>query len=1026
MNSIRVLNIDDDEDDSYLIKSALTDANYDVEWVRVDTEDAIRSALEKENWDLIISDYLLPGFSGVDALEIVKEADLDVPFIVISGTIDQETAVDTMRHGASDYLMKGDLVRLAPAVARELQEAANRRDKRDAEKELERSEARLQLALRAAGMGAWERDLVTHDVFWSPETSSILGSTVGGAKLTDVHPNFVEEDREHVRRKYKEAVETGQPITLRLRVRRPDGEIIWVTESAQCEYDEKGTPLRLVGTIRDITRDKMAEDALIEAEERYRVIAETASDAVISIDESSRIIFANPAAETVFGYTRSELIGQPLSILQPGDLSDSHLKGLQRYVSTGQRGVDWRRVETKAIKKDGTQIDIQISFGAYSRHDKHVFTAFVRDVTEQRLNEDALRDSEHRYRELFESNPYPMWVYDVETLRFVAVNDAAVFRYGYSMEEFLAMKITDIRPPEDVAAVIEKAKSTQDRIDSSGRWRHKKKNGELINVEITSHALEFEGRRSRLVLAHDITDRVNGEYALRRSEAKYRELFENANDVVYTHDLNGRFTSLNRTGERVTGYTEAEILKMNVADFVAPEFLELAKRMLTRRVEGSPPAIYETEIIARDGRRVPLEINARFIFDNGDTVGVQGIGRDISERVAAQEALRTSEEQLRQSQKLESIGILAGGMAHDFNNMLTAINGYSDLILRKIAPDDPIRRNVIEIKKAGERSADLTRQLLAFSRRQILQPRVIDLNETIVDTTSMLRRLIGEDVQIETKLTEKLLKIEADPNQLTQVLMNLAINARDAMPSGGTLLIESSNVELDEAYASRHIDVAAGRFVMLAVSDTGIGMDEATRRRVFEPFFTTKSVGQGTGLGLSTVYGIVKQSGGNIWVYSEPGRGTTFKIYLPEADPTAAAPDFEISQRELHIGSETILLVEDERAVRGLAKEILESCGYTVIEASDGVEALEKFEPVSGQVDVLITDVIMPRMGGRELSELLKAQQPDIKVLFTSGYTDDAILRHGITDEGTNFLQKPFTYDSLSRKVRALLDGEFA
>jgi PAS domain S-box-containing protein len=587
---------------------------------------------------------------------------------------------------------------------------------------------------------------------------------------------------------------------------------------------------------------------------------------------------------------------------------------------------------------------------------------------------------------------------------------------------------------------------------------------------------------------------------------------------------------------------------------MAPEFLEKASRMIRAKLDGSPPTIYETEVIAKDGRRVPLEINTRLILEDGKPVGIQGIGRDTTERRRAEEELRKqrerldktaeatpvvicslrraadgfvtmpfaspavlnvfgldpeglqesasgvfkrihpedmsdilrameqtsrelslvhqvfrydhpsrgeiwievhaspsmdpdgsvtwhgiaaditeqklaeaalsmSEEQLRQAQKLESIGILAGGMAHDFNNMLTAINGYSDLILRKIDPDDPLRKNVEEIRKAGERSAELTRQLLAFSRRQILQPKVLNLNEVIEDTTSLVQRLIGEDIQVSTQLRSDLWNIQADPGQLSQVLMNLAINSRDAMPEGGSLLIETSNIVLDGDYAGRHIDVKAGRYVMLAVSDTGVGMDEDTTRRVFEPFFTTKTVGRGTGLGLSTVYGIVRQSGGNIWVYSEVGRGSTFKIYLPEAKTENSVEEPSDDQRELSLGSETILLVEDEETVRGLAREILEACGYSVIEASDGVDAIEKFEACE-HVDLLMTDVVMPRMGGRELSEKLRQRCPAMRVLFTSGYTDDAILRHGITDQGTNFLQKPFTFESLAKKIRSLLDSE--
>lgn len=1030
MKSLRVLIVEDNQDDAELLVSHLKKANYDVEHTCVATADALRKALADEEWDVVLSDYGMRDFTGLAALQIVQETGLDLPFIIISGSIGEETAASLMRHGVSDYLMKDNLSRLAPAIAREIQEAGMRREKREAERALAESEERLQLALSAAGMGAWEWDLKTDDVFWSPECSVILGISVAGAKSKDTRRWMVDEDREMVEASYQLAIEQRSVFNIRFRIKRRTGDVIWVAESGRCEYDAAGEPLRIVGTLRDITRDKLAEDALIEAEERYRIIAETASDGVISINQNSEILFANPAAERIFGYSRSELIGQPMTMLMPERLSPLHLQGIKRYTESGERKLDWSKTEAVGRRKDGTEIVIQISFGVYRKGDNFVFTGFIRDITDAKRDENVvkesernLRESETRYRHLFENNPYPMWVYDVETLEFLAVNDAAVYRYGYTIEEFNSMTIADIRPAEDVPKAIEKAKSTKRLIDSTGDWRHKKKDGTVINVEITSHALEFEGRKARLVLAHDVSDRLRAEKAVKRSEAKYRELFENANDLIYTHDLTGKFTSLNHAGERLTGYTEAEAASMNISDIVDPEFLEQAKASLKSKITGAPPPIFETEIVAKDGRRVPLEISTRLVYEGGKPVGVQGIGRDISERRAAQEALRLSEDQLRQSQKLESIGNLAGGMAHDFNNMLTAINGYSDLILRKIPLDDPIRQNVKEIRKAGERSAELTSQLLAFSRRQILQPHVLDLNDVIAETSDMLKRLIGEDVDIKTNLARDLDKVEADPGQLSQVLVNLVINSRDAMRDGGTIVIETSNVLLDAEYASRHIDVTPGNFVMLAVSDTGTGMDEVTQKRVFEPFFTTKSVGRGTGLGLSTVYGIVKQSGGNIWVYSEPGMGTTFKIYLPQVDSAATRAAWENSQQDMQLGSEAILLVEDEETVRNLAKEILEACGYTVVEASNGTAAVEFINSTEKDFDLLITDIVMPSMGGRELAEHVTAKYPAIKILFTSGYTDDAVLRHGIIDEGTNFLQKPFTFDALSRKVRSLLDS---
>jgi len=393
------------------------------------------------------------------------------------------------------------------------------------------------------------------------------------------------------------------------------------------------------------------------------------------------------------------------------------------------------------------------------------------------------------------------------------------------------------------------------------------------------------------------------------------------------------------------------------------------------------------------------------------------------ENVRLLELERQREEQLRQSQKLESVGRLAGGIAHDFNNMLTAINGYSSLTLRSLKTDDPLRRNIEEIKKAGDRSAALTHQLLAFSRQQVLKPEILDINRTVNDISFMLKRLIGEDVHLISALSSELGQVKVDPGQLSQVIMNLAVNARDAMPLGGVLTIETRNVYLDEEFAARHLPTQAGHYVMLAVSDTGTGIAPETRENIFEPFFTTKEVGKGTGLGLSTVYGIVKQSGGYIWVYSELEKGSTFKIYLPRVGNRPESKK-QSELEELTLGTETILLAEDEPMVRKLTRQVLEDCGYTVVEAGNGVEALEICGTIGCRIDLLMTDVVMPRMGGRELAENLSAKLPQMRVLFTSGYTDDAVVRHGVIEIGTNFIQKPFSPTALASKVRQILDAD--
>jgi len=388
-------------------------------------------------------------------------------------------------------------------------------------------------------------------------------------------------------------------------------------------------------------------------------------------------------------------------------------------------------------------------------------------------------------------------------------------------------------------------------------------------------------------------------------------------------------------------------------------------------------------------------------------------------------ALRASQSQLEHSQKLEAIGQLAGGVAHDFNNMLTAIIGYTDLSLRRVGLENPIRRNLEETKKAAERAASLVRQLLAFSRKQILEPKVLDLNEVVKDMHKMLTRLIGENIQLATRLETELGSVKADPCQVEQIIVNLVVNARDAMPRGGRVTVETANVTLDEQNALKHVLVKPGEYVMLAVSDTGSGMDQETQARIFEPFFTTKEVGKGTGLGLSTVYGIVKQSGGNIWVYSEQGLGTVFKVYLPRLDDAAASTLANQSQEtNVPRGTETILLVEDEEVVRGLTRKILMQAGYNVLDAKGGDEAIRLCLAHAGPIDLLLTDVVMPEVSGKEVADRLLELRPSIHVLYMSGYTDEAIVQHGVLDANVKFIQKPFTWVSLTRKVREVLNSK--
>ncbi len=545
---------------------------------------------------------------------------------------------------------------------------------------------------------------------------------------------------------------------------------------------------------------------------------------------------------------------------------------------------------------------------------------------------------------------------------------------------------------------------------------------EALEQRVHERTAELEMTNQRL--ERELAERKRAEEALRKTEQQMRLLahgVSSTTEMITVTDLQDHFTFVNRSFLEQYGYSNSEVIGNHVKILWSPSNPpELAKEILEQtRLGGWKGELFN---LRKDGSEFPIFLSTALIKDDeGQLVGLLGLSSDITERKEAEQALRRSEEQLRQSQKMEAIGLLAGGVAHDFNNLLTAVMGYSELLLTRINPADPMRQEVEEIKRAGERAAALTQRLLAFSRKQILAPKILDLNVEVANVEKLLCRLIGEDVRLVTRMAPGLRRVKADPGQIEQVILNLAVNARDAMPNGGILTIETENVELDENYARSHVNVTPGRYVMLAVSDSGCGMDKETQARIFEPFFTTKGEGKGTGLGLSTVYGIVAQSGGHIWFYSELGHGTTFKIYLPQTSEASSIESDKAAPGPKG-GSGVILLVEDDDMVRELAGKILEVGGYTVLAARNGEEAMKISEQFEGRIRLMVTDTIMPGMNGRELARCQKEQRPNMKVLFMSGYADDAIVRSGVLDEGTTFLQKPFTPATMIRKVSEMLE----
>jgi two-component system, cell cycle sensor histidine kinase and response regulator CckA len=631
---------------------------------------------------------------------------------------------------------------------------------------------------------------------------------------------------------------------------------------------------------------------------------------------------------------------------------------------------------------------------------------------------EALRESEVGHRLLFEASPVPILAFSVDSLDLLAVNRAGVDLYGYSHDEMLEMKLSDLRIDADeptVRAIVDGGGEGE----LNGMARHRRKDGSLLTVEYRSRPLTFQGHRARLASVTDITGRREAE----RMRSLLSAIVQSSNDAILSEDLGGVITSWNNAAERLFGYASQEAIGMSVNALIPSELMAEQAGLQATVSAGTPITNYETVRRCKNGSLVHVSLSLSPIFDpSGRVIGVSKTARDLSDRLETAAALRKTEDQLRQAQKMEAVGRLAGGIAHDFNNALSVILGCSGLVLSELAPDAPTRLDIDEIQSAALRAADLTRQLLTFSRQQVVAPSVLDLNRVILDMDKILRRIIGEDVDLVSLPSAGLGRVLADPSQLDQVIMNLVVNARDAMPKGGKLTIETANVSLDSEYVREHLGAHPGPHVMLAVSDTGHGMDSATQARIFEPFFTTKETGKGTGLGLSTVFGIAQQAGGSVWVYSELGKGTTFKVYFPRVETQLDAPVRTRSPALLR-GTETVLLVEDQDNVRAVAHAILRRAGYDVIVARAADDALLLCEHHRGSIELLLTDVVMPRLSGLELAARVTSTHPETKVLYMSGYTDDSVVRHGVLDSEMAFLQKPFTPESLASKVRDVLDA---
>jgi two-component system cell cycle sensor histidine kinase/response regulator CckA len=697
---------------------------------------------------------------------------------------------------------------------------------------------------------------------------------------------------------------------------------------------------------------------------------------------------------------------------------------------TGIEAVHWLRAEgydLPFILVSGTLADdlavesIKLGVTDYVSKDRleRLSAVVHRALREEELRrhhsgtQQELRESEKQYRLLFEINPHPMWVFGAQSFEIIEVNGAALLHYGYSRSEFLSMTILDIGPAEDIPATRQSVRARVPGRAQAERCKHRKRDGTLIDVEITSHELSFYGKQAILAQAHDITERLQNEENLRQSEERFSKAFRSSPvAITISTRAEGRYVDANEAFLRMLGRRWEEVVGFTANELNVWAFPEDRDKMVLALDRDGRLNALETVFNSKTGGERKVRLSAERIQLNGVPC-VLAITSDVTEA-------KRLEDQFRQAQKMEAVGRLAGGVAHDFNNMLSVILGFCDLAQYR-TNQEGTERELNHIKRAAQRAATLTRQLLAFSRQQLLLPRVVNLNDVVHDITPMLLRVLAKDVSLTFVPVPSLGSVRVDLGQMEQVLMNLVVNASDAMPHGGKLFIETANTELDQAYSKTHPAVEPGHYVALSVSDTGCGMDPKTLSRIFEPFYTTKPVGEGTGLGLSMVDGVIHQSGGHICVYSEPDRGTTFTVYLPRIEEAAEPLPRVTVELPPEKGTETVLVVEDEQDLRELIVELIESEGYRGLMAENGRSAIAISETYREMIHMLLTDVALPDMSGTVLSTRIKESRPDLKVLYMSGYTGNLIAHHGTLTSSSAFIQKPFTKQGLLTELRRVL-----
>lgn len=880
------------------------------------------------------------------------------------------------------------------------------------------SEAKLAEALRMAEMGYWNRDIASNEIEWSAELYGIFGIGQTQQPLTFnrflalVHP----DDRPGVERQIADAVELVIPFEHFYRI-VVDGEIRVISERGRVIPGPDGRALRITGTAQDVTTRLEAEEALRSSELQLRQVVENQTEIVFRFLADGTITFANDAYCRMFGSPDDGVLGRRWHPLTHPD----EPAGIDLGIREMSRANPVTTTENRVHDGEGREHWMEfVNRGFFGRNGELIHVQSVgRDITDRRTIEAALRESESRFRAIFNSTFQLVGVLSMDgTL--LAANQTSLLAGGLQEDEAVGLPFWKTRwwtisaavQRQLKRAIVRARKGEFVRYEVDVRGAHES----VLTVDFSLKPIRNSSGEVSLVLCEgrDVTEQKAAEQALQLRDRAVRAIGQGI-VITDSNAVDDPIIYVNPGFEAITGYRSEEALGRNCRFLQGPDTDPSVVEKLRHAVSAGVACTVEILNYRKDGEAFWNAITLSPVHDDTQRLThIVGVQVDATER-------KRLEERLRQSEKMEAIGQLAGGVAHDFNNMLAVINGYSATLSQSDRLDASELEAVTEVQKAGQRAAGLTRQLLAFSRKQVLKPTIVNVNEVIVETKSMLSRLIGEDVSIASVLEPSLWPIRIDPGQLEQIILNLSINSRDAMPQGGTLTIETSNLK----HSNGDQQTSPTHYVKLTVRDTGCGMDESVRERAFEPFFTTKEQGKGTGLGLASVYGIVQQSGGQIFLDSEPGRGATFTILFPALNDEQWTPEKESETPEkAPRGSETLLVVEDEEMVRRLLCKVLASQGYSVLGATSGRDALEHWNQRHRDIALVITDVVMPEMSGRQLIDQLRQQRPNLKVLFMSGYTDDEVIRHNIEEQSVHFIQKPFSPFALAAKVRAVLASE--